>query len=186
MDLSSLTDMKSIVWSRKMAAIIAQITREHRERIARRKQTYPMKKSRYILPPFEENFDPKRDVKVIKVIIYCIFPYANQETIRIPSCLASTFIGDWPSFFILSSYWYSNNHHRFNYLQYLRWRPKIAHRQKIQARVDELVSEEVKKKDIFDATRVTKCGMVCEIIIIIFSISLVPFLVLTVYLIWPV
>ena len=66
-----------------MAAIIAQITREHRERIARRKQTYPMKKSRYILPPFEENFDPKRDVKVIKVIIYCIFPYANQETIRI-------------------------------------------------------------------------------------------------------
>ena len=42
-----------------------------------------MKKSRYILPPFEENFDPKRDVKVIKVIICCIFLYANQETIRI-------------------------------------------------------------------------------------------------------
>ena len=47
-----------------MAALIAQITREHRERIARRKQTYQIKKSRYILPPFEDHFEPERDNKV--------------------------------------------------------------------------------------------------------------------------
>ena len=74
----------------------------------------------------------------------------------------------------------------FLILQYLRWRPKVALKQKIQARCEELVAIEVSKKDMFDATRTSKRGMVCEVIIIIFSLSIVPILVLIVYGIWPV
>ena len=47
-----------------MAAIIAKITRENRERIKRRKNTIPIKKSRYSLPAFKDEFDPERDIKV--------------------------------------------------------------------------------------------------------------------------
>ena len=47
-----------------MAAIIAQITRENRERIARRKITLQIKKSRYSLPAFKDHFNPEEDVKV--------------------------------------------------------------------------------------------------------------------------
>ena len=47
-----------------MAALIAQIARQHHERKVRLKQTYPIEKSRYNLPPFEDSFQPKRDVKV--------------------------------------------------------------------------------------------------------------------------
>ena len=47
-----------------MAAIIAKITRENRERIKRRKNTIPIKKSRYSLPAFKDDFDPERDIKV--------------------------------------------------------------------------------------------------------------------------
>ena len=74
----------------------------------------------------------------------------------------------------------------FLILQYLRWRPKVALKQKIQARCEELVAIEVSKKDMFDATRTSKRGMVCEVIIILFSLSIVPILVLIVYGIWPV
>ena len=49
-----------------MAAIIAKITRENRERIKRRKNTIPIKKSRYSLPAFKDEFDPERDIKVFK------------------------------------------------------------------------------------------------------------------------
>ena len=49
-----------------MAAIIAKITRENRERIKRRKNTIPIKKSRYNLPAFKDYFDPKEDIKVFK------------------------------------------------------------------------------------------------------------------------
>ena len=74
----------------------------------------------------------------------------------------------------------------FLILQYLRWRPKVALKQKIQARCEELVAIEVSKKDMYDATRTSKRGMVCEVIIILFSLSIVPILVLIVYGIWPV
>jgi hypothetical protein len=47
-----------------MAAIIAKITRENRERIKRRKNTIPIKKSRYSLPAFKDYFDPEEDIKV--------------------------------------------------------------------------------------------------------------------------
>ena len=77
-------------------------------------------------------------------------------------------------------------HYLFLILQYLRWRPKVALKQKIQARCEELVAIEVSKKDMFDATRTSKRGMVCEVIIILFSLSIVPILVLIVYGIWPV
>ena len=77
-------------------------------------------------------------------------------------------------------------HYFFSILQYLRWRPKVALKQKIQARCEELVAIEVSKKDMFDATRTSKRGMVCEVIIILFSLSVVPILVLIVYGIWPV
>ena len=49
-----------------MAAIIAKITRENRERIKRRKNTIQIKKSRYSLPAFKDNFDPEEDNKVFK------------------------------------------------------------------------------------------------------------------------
>ena len=47
-----------------MAAIIAKITRENRERIKRRKNTWPIKKSRYSLPAFKDHFDSEEDNKV--------------------------------------------------------------------------------------------------------------------------
>ena len=61
------TDMKPIVWSRQMAAIIAKITRENRERIKRRKNTWGIRKSRYNLRAFKDHFDPEEDVKVFKL-----------------------------------------------------------------------------------------------------------------------
>ena len=73
-----------------------------------------------------------------------------------------------------------------NLSQYQRWRPKVAHKQKIQARVEELVAEEIHKKDLQEASSVTKCEIFCEIILILFSLSIVPILVGLVYYIWPV
>ena len=41
-----------------MAALIAKITRENRERILRRKHYIPVQKSIYHLKPFPEQFEP--------------------------------------------------------------------------------------------------------------------------------
>ncbi len=48
-----------------MAAIIAKITRENRERKIRIKKTLPINKSNYKLPPFKEAFCPEIDNKYL-------------------------------------------------------------------------------------------------------------------------
>ena len=56
-----------------MAAIIAKITRENRERIKRRKNTWGIRKSRYSLRSLKDHFDPKEDVKVFNNRLVCKF-----------------------------------------------------------------------------------------------------------------
>ena len=56
-----------------MAAIIAKITRENRERIKRRKNTWGIRKSRYSLGSFKDHFDPEEDVKVFNYHLGCRF-----------------------------------------------------------------------------------------------------------------
>ena len=56
-----------------MAAIIAKITRENRERIKRRKNTWGIRKSRYNLRAFKDHFDPEEDVKVFDYHLGCRF-----------------------------------------------------------------------------------------------------------------
>ena len=56
-----------------MAAIIAKITRENRERKKRRKNTIGIKKSRYTLPAFKDHFDPEEDIKVFDYHLGCSF-----------------------------------------------------------------------------------------------------------------
>ena len=70
--------------------------------------------------------------------------------------------------------------------QYKRWRPKSEYKQKFQSRVEEIVADEIRKKDVQDASRPTKCGIFIEIILILFSLTIVPILVGLVYYIWPV
>ena len=54
-----------------MAAIIAKITRENRERIKRRKNTWGIRKSRYALPAFKDHFNPEEDIKVFNYRLGC-------------------------------------------------------------------------------------------------------------------
>lgn len=61
-----------------MAAIIAQITREARERKIRIKKTLPIKKSNYNLPPFKDTFRPYRDNQVNLQIIMIDSPILNK------------------------------------------------------------------------------------------------------------
>ena len=56
-----------------MAAIIAKITRENRERIKNRKNTWGIRKSRYSLPAFKDHFDPEEDIKVLNDHLGCRF-----------------------------------------------------------------------------------------------------------------
>ena len=51
-----------------MAAIIAKLVKEHRERIQRRKRTLHISKSIYQLPAFPEQYDPEKENKVTAFI----------------------------------------------------------------------------------------------------------------------
>jgi hypothetical protein len=82
-----------------MAAIIAKITRENRERIKRRKNTWGIRKSRYSLGSFKDHFDPEEDVKVFNCHLGCRFYNFEFTFVKIyqvfhnllPELLFSTF-----------------------------------------------------------------------------------------------
>ena len=80
-----------------MAAIIAKITRENRERIKRRKNTWGIRKSRYTLRSFKDHFDPEEDVKVFNYHLGCrYYNLAEQKLFE------STFIKIYQVFHNLS------------------------------------------------------------------------------------
>ena len=62
-----------------MAAIIAKITRENRERIKNRKNTWGIRKSRYSLPAFKDHFDPEEDIKVLNDHLYQFFHNLSRD-----------------------------------------------------------------------------------------------------------
>ena len=51
-----------------MAAIISQLTANKRERAKRLKNTVPIDKSVYLLPPFDPTFDPLVHNKYLKAV----------------------------------------------------------------------------------------------------------------------
>ena len=57
-----------------MAALIARISRQNRERKLRLREELPTSKSNYVLVPFDKNFVPSRDNNVsFKKITYLHF-----------------------------------------------------------------------------------------------------------------
>ena len=55
-----------------MAAVIARISRQNRERKLRLREELPTSKSNYVLVPFDKNFVPSRDNNVSYKISYKI------------------------------------------------------------------------------------------------------------------
>lgn len=95
-----------------MAAVIARISRQNRERKLRLKSELPPSKSNYVLAPFSRNFEPSRDNKVRIYNNYQII-YKSTRKVRI----------------IVP-------------LQYFLRRKSISHKQNFKSRLDKIIADE--------------------------------------------
>ena len=139
-----------------MAALIARISRQNRERKLRLREELPTSKSNYVLVPFDKNFVPSRDNNVsFKKITYLHF----IESIHLPTPL------------------------HIYFLQYLLRHKSISHKNKFKARVEAIVFEETAK---LTSVSITAMGKFWDCMVIAFSLSLVPIIATFVMVSWPV
>ena len=141
-----------------MAALIARISRQNRERKLRLREELPTSKSNYVLVPFEKNFVPSRDnnVSFKKITYLCTFHL---------------------------KYTYLLHYIPIHFLQYLLRHKSISHKNKFKARVEAIVSEETAK---LTSVSITAMGKFWDCMVIAFSLSLVPIIATFVMVSWPV
>ena len=100
-----------------MAALIARISRQNRERKLRLREELPTSKSNYVLVPFDKNFVPSRDNNVS-------FKKKTLFTFHLK---------------------YTYLLHLTYFFQYLLRHKSISHKNKFKARVEAIVFEETAK-----------------------------------------
>ena len=139
-----------------MAALIARISRQNRERKLRLREELPTSKSNYVLVPFDKNFVPSRD---------------NNVSFKTK-----------PIYISFKVYLVSINSITY-FLQYLLRHKSISHKNKFKTRVEAIVFEETAK---LTSVPITPMGKFWDCMVIAFSLSLVPMIAIFVIVSWPV